>query len=118
MIELFDFGEDDILKEFFESYIETQNELKSLSALGLTFQDLSNWKKNSIAYFDIKEALDDYFVSEIEDSLFGNAKQGDFRATEFILKHRSSKYNNKEDDINDVSSEELIQELLEKNELD
>ena len=111
IIELFDFTEGEVsMKRFFESYLETRNEIKSLLSLGLTFVDLANWKHKTTKYGEYKRAIDDYFVTEIEDAVHSRAMDGDFKSAEMILKNRSSNYNSKL--IVEVDGEEETEALI------
>lgn len=111
ILDLFEFDIPE-LKEFFICYIETRNELKSLKQCGSTFKDLTNWKNGSGNYNDIKNAIDDYFVNEVEAALYESAEKGNNKSMEFILTHRSNLYaKNKIEESVDLG--DLIDQVLE-----
>ncbi len=100
---------DDEMGEFLVAYFDTGNELKALKQCDKTYAELKCWKDNSETnYTAYKIMIDDYRVSEIEDSVIDEAKSGSFKHAEFVLKNRSDRYKTKKADGDSVNVGDII----------
>lgn len=98
------------MKDFFESYIDNNNELQSLVENSLTVQDLKDFRSDKDFQL-YKDLIDVYYISTVEARLQTLVEENNFKAIEFILKNRSEKYANvRNQNVTDMGS--LIDESI------